>query len=251
MNKILASFLCAVIIAGSCPAPASEDVQRKEYVGRDMDGDRRWQGTSEVRKKDGDIYVLTEKAEGVYSSFNGPISWVVEMEFRDTGDTVRPLSMEKRVFDGNGEPLRVEKQNFDFTKNIATCSHQDIPKNTTSTKKFKFSKDIVNRQILGLYTQKLLAGGRKFAAVQMVSEEPGIYNIDLSVVRKETVDINGRKIRAYKILIDPRLGLLDVAKIFFPRSYAWHSAASGFEWLRYQGLEGDIRSEKVEVTTAD
>jgi len=84
-----------------------------------------------------------------------------------------------------------------------------------------------------------------------VSEEPGFYNVNLKVVKTEDVEINGRKRHAYKLLLDPRLGLLDIAKVFFPRSYSWHAAEPRFEWLRYEGLEGDIRSVEVEVTIKD
>ena len=225
-----------------------EGVVKLEYECRDMTGAPRWQADTEIRNKEGDIFVLTERADGVYSSFDGPISWVAELEFESTDDAVRPLSLEKKVFDENGKMIRLEEQKFDQEKKLATCTHKDIPKNISRTKKFRFNKDIVNRQILGLYVQKLLEQGKTFASVQMVSEEPGFYAVDLNVLDKETIQINGRNVKAYKLAIDPRLGLLNVAKMFFPRAYAWHSALPTFEWLKYSGLEGDITSAEVEIT---
>jgi hypothetical protein len=251
MKKTLTSLLCVLILAGSCPALASEDVYRTEYVSRDMEGKERWQANTEIRKEEGDVYILTEKGEGVYSSFEGPISWVAEMKFRNTEENVTPLKLVKRVFDEDGNMIRLEKQDYDPAKKSVNCLHEDIPKEISRTKSFKFTKDAVNRLLLGPYVQKMLEKGRRIAKIQMVSEEPGFYNIDLSVVKTEDVEINGRKRRAYKLQLDPRLGLLDIAKVFFPRSYAWHSAGARFEWLRYEGLEGDIRSVKVEVTTKD
>jgi len=240
------------VLAGAIPVfSIVEDAVKMGYVCRDMEGGKRWEAETEIRKKDDDVYILTEKGEGVYSSFEGSISWVAEMEFESTGETVKPLSLEKRVFDEEGNPLRVEKQKFDLTEKIAACSHEDIPKNIIRTKKFRFDKDIVNRLLLGLYTKKMLENGKKSARVQMVSEEPGFYNIELSIVDKEEIEVNGRKKWAYKLCIDPKLGYLDFVKIFFPKAYAWHSAKPEFEWLRYKGLEGDIRSVKVEVTTKD
>ena len=252
MKKLPILLICFFMFSGASPVfSKGENAIDTGYVCRDMEGRERWKATNEIINKKGDVYIMTEKAEGVYSSFDGPVSWVAEIEFESTEETVRPISLEKRVFDEKGNPLRIEKQKFDFSKNIATCSHEDIPKNSVRTKKFKFDKDIVNRQILGLYTQKMLENGKKSAMVQMVSEEPGFYNILLGVVKTENVKINGRKTRAYKIQIDPRLGLLNIAKALFPRAYAWHSSEPKFEWLRYQGLEGGINSVKVEVTTED
>jgi hypothetical protein len=249
MKKTLTSLLCMLILAGSCPVLASEDVHRTEYVGRDMEGGKRWEAETEIRKKEGDVYILTEKGEGVYSSFEGPISWVAEMEFKSTEENVMPLKLVKRVFDEDGKMIRLEKQDYDPVKKSVTCLHEDIPKKISRTKRFKFTKDAVNRLLLGLYVQKMLEKGMRIANIQMVSEEPGLYNMYLSVVKTEDVEINGHKRRAYKLQLDPRLGLLDVVKVFFPRAYAWHSARPDFEWLRYEGLEGDIHSVKVEVTT--
>jgi hypothetical protein len=251
MKKTFTVVLCALILCGSLQAFAAEDIFRTEYVGRDMEGGKRWEAETEVRKKEGDVYTMTEKGAGVYSSFKGPVSWETEMEFESTEEKVTPLKLVKRVFDEDGKMIRLEKQDYDPAEKSVTCVHKDIPKKISREKKFMFTKDAVNRQLLGLYVQKLLEKGRRIAQIQMVSEEPGCYNIDLSVVRTEEVEINGRKRRAYKLHLDPRLGFLDVAKSFFPRSYAWHSARPDFEWLRYEGLEGDIRSVKVEVTALD
>jgi hypothetical protein len=227
---------------------ASEDgVIKLEYEGLGMRGDTRWRADTEIRSKGGDVYVMVEKVNGIYSGFDGPVSWVAELEFESTEDTVRPVSLDKKVFDENGDVIRIEEQRFDLNNNTAVCTHRDIPRNISRTKRFKFDKDVVNRLLLGLYVQKFLEKGKTLGAVQMVSEEPGVYTLDLSVINKETILVNSRKVKAYKLSIDPRLGLLNVVKVFFPRTYAWHSAEPGFEWLKYSGLEGDVRSEKVDI----
>jgi len=218
------------------------------YVGRDMEGNERWKAETEIRKKEGDVYILTEKAEGLYSSFEGPISWVAEMEFEETEDNIIPLKLVKRVFDENGNMIRLEKQDYNPEEKSVKCLHNDIPENISRTKEFTFTKDAVNKLLLGPYVQKMLQNGKRGAKIQMVSEEPGLYNIDLSVVKTEELEINGYKRRMHKVKLDPRLGFLNAAKVFFPKSYVWHSADPDHEWLRYEGLEGDIFSVKVEVT---
>ena len=227
---------------------AEEGVVRLEYECRDTLGTPRWEANTEITNKEGNLYVLVENVKGIYSSFDGPISWVAKMEFESTDDIVRPISLEKKIFDENGKMIRLEEQKFDYNKKIATCTHNDIPRNISKTKKFRFNNDIVNRQILGLYGQKLLKKGKTSRSVTMLSEEPGSYMIDIKVVDKETIVLNGCKREAYKISIDPRLGLLNVVKVFFPKTYAWHSAEPEFEWLKYSGLEGGVSSAKVEIT---
>ncbi|MDP8299728.1 MAG: hypothetical protein P9L88_07510 [Candidatus Tantalella remota] len=251
MNKIITKLVCILILAASCPAFAYEDVDKTEYVGRDTEGGKRWESETEIRQKEGDVYILTEKGEGVYSSFDGQISWETKLEFASTKENVLPLKLVKRVFDSEGSMIRLEKQDYNPEKNTVTCLHEDIPRNISRTKKFTFTKDAVNRQLLGLYTQKMLENGKRLAKIQMVSEEPGVYNVDLRVIKTENVEINGRQRRAFKLQLDPRLGFLNVAKVFFPKAYYWHSASPDFEWLRYEGLEGDIKSSEVEVTVVD
>ena len=250
MKRLFLFLLCFFALAGSCALSAArDDVVRMSYVCRDMKGAERWQAGAEIRNKEGDIYTMVEKVSGFYSGFKGRISWVAKMEFESTGDNIRPISLDKRVFDAQGHTLRIERQKFDLANNIATCTHEDPTRNIRRTRTFRLNKDVVNRLSLGLYAQKLIASGKTSEKVQMVSEEPNVYDIELSIVDKEEIKVNGKTVTAYKLSIDPQLGFFDAVKVFLPKAYAWHSAGPGFAWLRYAGLEGDISSKKVEVTT--
>jgi hypothetical protein len=176
---------------------------------------------------------------------------MAKLEFEDTGDRIRPISLDKRVIDDKGNTLRVETQKFDLANNTATCTHEDPTRNIFRTKTFRFNKDAVNRLSMGLYSRKLISSGKTSEKVQMVSEEPNVYDIELKIAGKEQIEVNGKAVTAYKLVIDPQLGFFDAVKVFLPKAYAWHSAEAPFRWLRYAGLEGDISSKKVEVTTLD
>ena len=230
---------------------AEEGVVSMNYVCRDLTGTVRWRADSRITNERPGVFVMIEKAEGIYSSFDGRVSWVARMEFERTKDSVRPIRLEKRVFNEKKQLIRLEKQEFDLTGNTGTCTHEEPLRNISRTKIFRFNKDVVNRLLLGLYVQKFLEKGKTGERVQMVSEEPNVYDIELRLLDKETIDVNGRKVAAYRLIIDPYLGLLNFAKVFLSKAYAWHSAAPEYEWLRYSGLEGGINSAKVEVTVAD
>lgn len=248
MKKLLLFLLCLsslVLAAGTLKA--SEEVVNMSYVCRDLKGVIRWRAKSEIKNISPGVYLMTEKAQGVYSSFKGPVSWVAEMKFERTKDSIKPMSLDKRVFDVNGKMIRRERQEFDLAGNTGTCIHEEPARKISRTRKFKFNKDVVTRLSLGLYAQKLLESGKTSEKLQMVSEEPNVYNIELKRMGKETVEINSRKIAAYRLCVDPRLGALNFVKAFLPKSYAWHSAVPNYEWLGYTGLEGGINSEKVEV----
>jgi hypothetical protein len=248
MKKLLLLLSCLSLLALTASAIfADEEIVKMSYVCRDLKGASRWRANSEIRNIGPGIYIMTEKAQGIYSSFKGRISWVAEMKFESTKEKVRPISLDKRVFDANGKMVRYEKQEFDLAGNTGVCTHEDPSRNISRTRKFKFDKDVVTRLSLGLYAQKFLESGKTSEKLQMVSEEPNLYNIELKRMGKETVEINGSKITAYRLCVDPRLGALNFVKAFLPKSYAWHSAVPKYQWLGYTGLEGGINSEKVKV----
>lgn len=251
--KILFVFLiCFSLFSLSGPLfAAEEEAVHMSYVCRDPAGARRWRADTRIMNERPGVYVMVEKAEGIYSGFNGRISWVARMEFERTDDSIRPMRLEKRVFDERGGLIRIEKQEFDLAHNTGTCTHEEPERNVFRTRNFKFDKDVVTRLSLGLYAQKFLENGKTSERVQMVSEEPNVYDIELRLLGKETIEVNGRKMTAYRLCIDPYLGFLGLAKVFLPKAYAWHSAGPKYGWLRYAGPEGGIISAKVEVTVAD
>lgn len=221
------------------------------YICRDLAGALRWRADTRIMNERPGVYAMVEKAEGIYSSFKGRVSWVARMEFERTENSIRPLRMEKRVLDEKGVLIRLEKQEFDLANNIGTCTHEEPENNISRTRNFKFNKDVVTRLSLGLYAQKFLENGKTSQRVQMISEEPNMYEIELRLLDKETIEVNGRSVTAYRLCIDPCLGPLNFVKVFLPKAYAWHSAVPKYEWLRYAGLEGGINSVKMEVTVVN
>lgn len=247
MNRILVLLICFFSLVTAGEIFAVEEPINFSYVCRDLKGLERWRAEAQIKNIAPNIYVMIEKVSGVYSSFNGPVSWRAEMKFERTKNNVRPISLDKRVFDQNGKMIRRERQDFNLADNTATCIHEDPTKNLFRTKKFNFNKNVVTRLSLGFYAQKFLQNGKTSEKLQMVSEEPNMYDIELRRVGKEIIEVGGSKVPAYRLSIDPQLGPLNFVKNFFPKSYGWHSAVPKFEWLGYEGLEGGLNSEKVKI----
>jgi len=247
MKKLMICFICLLSLLWETTIFGAEEVQSISYVCRNLDGDIRWRSKSDIKNIGPGVYIMTEKARGVYSSFRGEISWVAEMKFERTKDNVRPMSLDKKVYDSKGKLIRRERQEFDLAGNTCVSIHEEPVNNISRTRKFKFNKDAVTRLSLGFYAQKFLENGKTSENIQLVSEEPNLYNVELRLMGKEIININGRKVAAYKLCVDPKLGILDFVKVLLPKSYAWHSAVPKYEWLGYSGLEAGINSEKVEV----
>ena len=255
MKKVHAIFLCFFILLAfytACSSYAATEVLYKtSYICRDLKGAPRWQAVYEIRRNDAGTYSMVEMARGRYFGFEGRISWVVETEFEGIGNTVRPLRMKKHISDEDGKVIAIQEQAFNFDDNVVTCTHEDLIRNTSIEKKFKFKNNIVNRLLQGLYVQKFIESGEVREEVQFISPEPELYNLELKLLGTEEIEINGQKRKAYKLSMDPLLGFFNFVKIFLPKIYVWHSAEPRFEWLKYEGLENSIKSPKVVITTLD
>lgn len=254
MNKLLRVFVFAVCLFYAV-SPAHSglegDVYKTSYVCNDSDGNKRWQATVEIRLKEGNIYTITEKMNGLYSGFDGRISWVATSDFERTKDFLKPLNMDQRIFDSGGKPIAVSKQEFNYTEKIVTCVYEDLVKNTVSKKEFVFSKDIINRLLQGLCGQKFIETGLISKEIQVISPEPALYDIRITMVGMEEIEVNGRQRKAYKLYFDPMLGILNFVKIFIPKSIVWHSTEPIFEWLKYDGLESSVSSPRVVIISLD
>jgi|GEM_PF-567052 len=233
------------------PRAGTEILYETSYVCRDRNGAERWRAAYEIRRKDGNIYSMVEKGRGYYFGFKGKISWVEEAGFGENGNTIKPLWMKKRISDASGKEIVVQEQIFDFKENTVTCIHKDLVKNTSEQKKFKFKENIVNRILQGLYVQKFIENKETRKQVQFISPEPALYNLEIRLLGTEEINIDGQKIKAYKLCMDPMLGILNFVKAFLPKAYVWHSANPKFEWLKYEGVENSIKSPEVVITTLD
>jgi len=255
MNRIIRMFVLVMWGVGCAAGPAHAglegDVYKVSYVCYDLKGNQRWQATAEIRHKEGIVYTITERMNGVYAGYSKPISWVATTDFERTKDTVKPLNMDQHIFDESGRPIAVVTQDFNYVDKVVTCTHEDLVKKTVSKKEFSFSKDVVNRLLQGLCGQKFIETGRATQEIQVISPEPALYTIELRMIGGEEIEMNGRTRKAYKICFDPMLGLLNFVKVFLPKAYAWHSAEPVYEWLKYDGLECSVNSPEVVILSLD
>ena len=254
MNKLLRVFVftvCLFYAVGPAHSGLEGDAYKTSYVCNDSDGNQRWQATAEIRHKEGDIYTITEKMSGLYSGFDDRISWVATTDFERTKDWIKPLNMDQRIFDASGNPIAISKQEFNYTDKVVTCIYEDLVKNTVSKKEFVFSKDIINRLLQGLCGQKFVETGLASKEIQVISPEPALYDIRITMIGAEDIEVNARKRKTYKLCFDPMLGILNFVKIFLPKAFVWHSAEPIFEWLKYDGLESSVSSPRVKIISLD
>jgi len=239
-------FCCVVVVL----AWAFELVYKTGYECFDAEGKERWHATSTVvmsGAKDRPIHLLTEKGEGRKNGYNGKVSWTTTLEYEITDDTLRPIEMKTIVFDEDGYLLEVELQKFDHMNNTVLFESKNIPAKKTIRKKMEFKGDIVNRLTLVVYTRHFLKKGKREVTVTMLTNDPKLFKIRIKVIGTEELKVNGYKQNAFKIILDPQLGLMNVAKAFLPKMYIWNDTGPYFDWLKYEGPESSTESSVVVI----
>ncbi len=90
--------------------------------------------------------------------------------------------------------------------------------------------------------------GNAYAGSVFQRAEPRFYNIELDMMGAEEILLMGKTIKAYKLRLDPDLGIFSFINIFLPDAYVWHYAEGQHEWLRYDGLESGIGTPLVDIS---
>ena len=234
-------------------AISAEDVFKTEYICYDLKGEKRWKAVTEIKEwdKKSSTYLITEQGYGQYTGFTDNVSWKATCIFKSTDDVLQPYRFEKKLYDSNGELIQKETKVYDYKKNKVFFTKANYRYNFSAKREYNFQEGIIDRLLLGLYVQRMLEKGEKRGTVEIVSGEPQFYKANIDIIKEEDVSINGKTEKAYKLCINPNLGLLNIVKVFIPKSYVWHQKAAPHKWLKYKGLESNISSPKVEIITAD
>lgn len=250
MKKAGIIILFLLSVSSFTWAEVKENKFVTNYTCFDLRGNERWKGETEISHTDKkDIYLLTERGKGHFSGFKDRISWTAKLIFLSTEDTIKPLKMEKQTFNQEGKLIVRQTQKFDFTNRKAIYRYENLITKRKMEKVFRFKGDIVSRLVLGLYVQKFLKNGEREQTVSILSDGPSLYRVRIKVIGEEKIECNGRKKMAYKLCLDPDMGLLNIFKFVLPKVYTYHSVTPHYEWLKYIGLESNIASPKVEIRT--
>ncbi|MCX5716622.1 MAG: isoprenylcysteine carboxylmethyltransferase family protein [Candidatus Omnitrophica bacterium] len=246
--------LSAAVVISAAAACAEDGVFITRYSCKDLEGKQRWEATATIialKDKGDNVYLITEEGSGLYYGFKVPVRWKSDTEFISNEKNIIPLRAKRLVFSESGILLLQESQEFDPEKREVTCHRKRPGTGEDILRSFRYEGDIVNRLLLSLYIQKFLENGKLEKVFYVLSNEPSLYKVTASVTGKKEITINGAKYLAYKICLNPHIGLLSPLKIILPKVYVWHLAAPKFNWLKCKGPEETVSSPTVEIETLD
>jgi hypothetical protein len=249
LPKIVLFFLSLVFFC-VYSVIAEIEVFTVSYECSDSKGSLRWRAVTEIftpAGKEESISMLIEQGKGIYGGFKQEVSWQSELEYIKQAGQIRPVKSQTRIFSTSGELLSFESHEFDYNSNEVTFKREDKKSGKEYKEVFEIKEDIVNRLMLGPYVQQFLRSGKQEVTIQMLSNEPRITKCRLYIVGKEEIEMGGQLRQAYKLCLDPQLGLLNFVKVLIPKAYIWHSAEPDYQWLKYNGLEVNLSSPVVDI----
>ena len=248
MKKILAVIFMLAASAALYADEGKAGFSRYQCV--DLKGKRLWESAVTIAPAKGekDSYLIVEEGKGQYHGFDGITSRRYEMRFMENKECLTPVSMNEKVFSESGKLVLESTQRFYPARKEVECEVKDLLSGKEKKETLKYKGDIINGMIMGTYIERFLAAGEKKRTVYILSDDAELYRVTLKVINKEEVTVNGKTREAYKISIDPEIGLLSPMKMFITKNYEWYSCEPPYEWLKFKGLESSINSPVVEMT---
>jgi len=240
MNALTA-LLLLIPVAIQLKAPAAVPTDHGAVVTSTTKGERRWSADwtmSPWTIGDKKAVRFTETGKGFYSPFKEEVRWTLESIWLADGDFF-PLRFEKTVYDSQGRTISVVKKSFDRASGKVKFERRN-EKGDTDTTTFPAAPDILTIEGIAGVLQFFpfeKSGSPGALHGHLLSNEPDIYDVTIESRGMERVKTSAGEINCYKLELVPHLGLLNVMKVFYPKTYFWFSVTEPHKWVRYQGLE--------------
>ena len=216
------------------------------------DGGLRWKADwkTDIYIENGETkFKLVIKAKGLTSPFRKDKTWR-SVSIWKAEDEFIPLESETRITDLRGNLIMIDKKKFNHKKNTAVFEREDLELNTYLRKQYDITSDtlIVEGIVYALRTLPFGTDGTTKAKI--LSNEPELYNVEFKEKGIEKIKTKDGEIECYKVEVVPKLGVLGVFKVLFPKTYFWFTVEPPHRWVRYEGLENGVGTPEVvmEVT---
>jgi hypothetical protein len=236
----------SLLLAAQIPAPPVIPKDHGKVAASTTDGKPRWTAswTMEPWISGGKRAVrFTETGSGRYSPFSQDVQWSLESIWLADKDYF-PLQFQRTIRDMQGRILAVEKKNFDPLSGKAKFERQN-EKGSTETSTFAAAANTLTIEGIAGILENFPFEKSEAIQAHFLSNEPKLYDVTIEPRGKERVKTATGSIDCYKIEMVPHLGLLNVARPFYPKTFFWFSAANPHAWVRYQGLENGPGSPEI------
>lgn len=243
---ILAILLTSVPAIPLEPPPMSKK-EGGSFVVTYKEGGARWRAdwTDEKITEDGETGVrIVLKGQGIRYPYDKDTKWE-SVALWKTGSSFRPVESSSEVRDMKDKLVTTEKTTVDENAGTVSFGKKDYESTETVAKTYEADGDLLIVDGLVLALRSLPFGTNDTVKAQFLTGEPELYNVEFKQKGIEKLDTPMGEIECYKVELVPKLGVLNVFKVFFPKTYFWFTVAPPHRWVRYEGLENGRESPEV------
>ena len=228
-------------------APPMSKKEEGSFITSYKEGGTRWKATWTLDEfiENGESKVrLVLSAEGITNPFTRDMKWESVSVWK-SGAAFTPVEVSTEVKDMRGKLVMTERKTVDESTGTVTFVRKDYENDGSVNESFVPDRDLLIVEGIVLALRSLPFGTDDTVKAQFLTNEPDLYNVEFKQKGRETITTSGGEVECYKVELVPKLGALNVFKVFFPKTYFWFTVVPPHKWVRYEGLENDRDSPEV------
>jgi len=253
MNKHILIILTILLFAGTpllaepFKVPQVMPNEKGTIVTEYKDGGLRWKADWKT-----DIYVengktkfkLVLNAKGITSPFTFDTTWR-SVAIWKAEDEFLPLESETKIKNLSGGVVMIDKKKFNHKNDTAVFGREDLQLDSYKRTPYDITSDTLIVEGIVYAMRTLPFGTNKVVKAKILSNEPALYNVEFQQRGIEKLTTEDGEVSCYKVEVVPKLGVLGVLKVFFPKTYFWFTVDAPHKWVRYEGLEKGVGTPEV------
>jgi hypothetical protein len=242
----LICVLTAPFPARTMSVPPMSKREKGSFVTSYKEGGTRWKAvwSTEEFVEDGERRVrVVMNAEGITNPFSRDMRWKATSVWR-AASGFTPIESAAEYKDTNGKLVMTERIKVDDAGTV-TFERRDYEGDGTADETYETGRDILIVEGLVLALRSLPFATGETVKAQFLTNEPELYNVEFRQRGIEKISTPGGEVECYKVELVPKLGALNLFKVFFPKTYLWFTVAPPHRWVRYEGFENGRDSPVV------
>ena len=244
---VLPSLLAAALQAYPMSVPPMGKKEEGSFVTSYKDGGTRWKATwsTEEFVENGEKRVrVVLNGQGITSPYSRDMRWQAVSVWK-AGSAFTPLDAVTEVKDMQDKLVVTERKTVDDASGAVTFTRRDYEDGGTVNETYETDRDLLIVEGLVLALRSLPFGTDETVKAQFLTNEPDLYNVEFKQKGIEKIKTSEGEVDCYKVELVPKLGALNVFKVFFPKTYFWFTIAPPHKWVRYEGFENGRDSPEV------
>jgi len=200
------------------------------------------------------VYFVRDILEGQFGRKDALQTRVTEARFLLEDGRIRMLNSLLTVRDPQGKVIRTLEKDFDYRLRVVRTVEVEPGRKKARREEFRMGEALVDTKEIVSYLRGFPfpdpegaeeALGRRIE-FRLLNETPDTYSVRAEYRGMEEVETPAGTFSCHKLRLVPDLGLLTfIGKLVAPDLYMWFTIEPPHSWVKYRGLEGDLKTPSV------